>query len=260
MFVANPKLKMNMKLKFYTLFLLTFIIMSSCDKSSTDEFEDANGDVAVRLLENITVISAQDASDNDSVNFYYDGNGRLTKVSSVEASNLFYYDNGKLSEVKGDGDAFSVEELFKSPYDAFETGEVLEYDSNSNPKRIKFFEEDYDYVTDSYFNVEYTADLFYDSKPNPYFYTMKAGGIIDALDKIKLNFQMSSQPSKLVQARMLLPVNNISKIEYRDNEGQTVATIRVDYAYDSTNYPTSATVTILSDGDIDSYTLNYSYK
>ena len=249
-----------MKLKFYALFLITFIFTSSCDKSSTDEFEEANGNVTVRLIENITVVSDLDVLDKDSVNFYYDGNDRLSKVSSSEFSSLFYYDNGKLSDIKGDGDAFNVEELFQSPYDAFGTGEVLEYDSNSNPKEIRFFQLEYDYDSNSDVNVEYTANLFYDSKPNPYFYTLKAGGIIDALDKIKLNFQMSSVPAKLVQARMLLPVNNINKIEYRDSQGLTVATIRVDYAYDSDNYPTSATVTILSDGDIDNYSVNYIYK
>ena len=33
-----------------------------------------------------------------------------------------------------------LEELYESPYDAFETGEVIQYDDNGNPKKIELNE------------------------------------------------------------------------------------------------------------------------
>lgn len=249
-----------MKLKLYSLIGLTALFTVGCDKSSSDEFEDANGQVEVRLMESITASSNEMMSEKETVNFFYDANNRLTKVASGDQFTSFYYDKGNLANMKGDGDLFNVEELFKSPYDAFDTGEVITYDDSGNPKEVKFMVVEYDEESWDEYVVPYTAVLSYDDKPNPYFHTLKAAGLIDVLDKIKLNFEMNANSAKLVQARMLLPVNNLSRIEYKDENGQTVATVRIEYNYDATNYPKSAAVTVLVDGDLEAYTVNYLYK
>lgn len=249
-----------MKLKLYSLIGLTALFTVGCEKSSSDEFENANGQVEVRLMESITASSNEMMSEKETVNFFYDANNRLTKVASGDQFTSFYYDKGNLANVKGDGDIFNVEELFNSPYDAFDTGEVIEYDNNANPKIVKFMEIVYDEETWVEFLVPYTAVLSYDDKPNPYFHSLKAAGLIDVLDKIKLNFDMNANSAKLVQARMLLPVNNLSKIEYKDENGETVAIVRIDYTYDPTNYPTAADVTVIVGGDKEYSTVNYLYK
>lgn len=249
-----------MKFKIYTLLAFTAILTSACNDSSSDEFEEANGDVAVRLIEKVVVISAQDVLENKTITVNYDTDNRITNISDGVDSNIFVYSSGTLTNITGNGDTFNVEELYDSPYDAFETGEVLEYDGNANPKKIRFYEEDYDFPTNSYITTEYIATIFYDNKPNPYFYTLKAGGIIAALDAIQLNFSMNPQAPQLVQARMMLPVNNINKVEYRDIDGVLTGTVRADYVYDSANYPTSATVTATSDGETSVYTATYQYK
>lgn len=249
-----------MKFQFYTILLLTAIFTYSCDNSSSNEFEEANGDVAIRLIKNITVLSVQDATENKSIDISYDGNKRISNISNGMESNVFVYDSGNLTNITGSGETFNIENLFESPHAAFEVGEVLEYDGNANPKKIKFLEEEYDYESDSYVTKKYIANMFYDDKPSPYFYTLKAGGIIGALDNIKLNLNMAPQAAKLVQAKMMLPVNNINKVEYVNNEGVIVGTIKADYVYDDTNYPNTATVTTTTEDDISVYTVTYLYN
>jgi len=61
---------------------------------------------------------------------------------------------------------------------------------------------------------------------------------------------------------MLLPVNNVSGITYKDQDGSVVYQIDANYVYDEDDYPTSAVVTST---DIDSnevfiYNGTYTYK
>jgi hypothetical protein len=227
------------------VFSLTFI--SCSDDDVTGEFNDANGDVEVKLIESITVISAQDTQENTNILISYTSDGKLNTITDGIDTNIFVYDdNDELSNITGEGDNLNIEELYESPYDAFETGEVLEYDENDNPKKIQFLEEEYDFSTDSYITKMYTADVSYDETHNPYFYTLQAGGIIEVLDNVQLNFSMMPQVPEIVQARLLFPVNNPSQIIYKNEEGEIIYTINANYSYDSDNYPTSATITSVS--------------
>ena len=154
-----------------------------------------------------------------------------------------------------------MEELYESPYDAFETGDVLEYDENGNPELLEFREDEYDYDMDDYVTKLYTAELVYDDAPNPFYYTLQAGGLIDVLDGVQLNFSVNPQLPEIVQARLLFPVNNLSQIIYKDEEGEIVYTINANFVYDEDNYPTSATVTAVSSDydDQDTFTTTFTY-
>ena len=46
------------------LFLALLIFACSSDDSATDEFNEANGNVQVKLIESISIVSAQDSQDN----------------------------------------------------------------------------------------------------------------------------------------------------------------------------------------------------
>uniref|UniRef100_UPI00404B49C1 hypothetical protein n=1 Tax=Flavobacterium sp. TaxID=239 RepID=UPI00404B49C1 len=227
------------------LFVLSSMISCS-DDSVTDEFNDGNGNVQEKFVSSISVVSAQDNAENKNIVLTYTSDGKLNTITDGLETSIFVYQNNQLSDISGGGDNLSIEELYNSPYDAFETGNVLVYDDNGNPKKIEFFEEEYDYNLGDFVTNTYTADISYDSTHNPYFYTLEAGGIIDVLDGVQLSFSMNPQAPQIVQARLLFPVNNPSQIVYKNEEGEIVFTINVNYVYDNENYPTSATITAVS--------------
>ena len=224
----------------------TISILTSCNEESvSDDFEEVNGDVAVKLMESISVSDAEDSSDNTTVTMYYTNDGKLNTISDGSETNVFVYDNdNKLTRITSDGDNLNMEELYESPYDAFDTGEVVEYDDNNNPKKIEFLVEECidDYWCDEYEVKIYTAELSYDDAHNPFYHTFNAGGIIDVLDNVELNFG-SSQSPEIVKVKDLFPMNNLSQIIYKNEEGDPVFSININFSYDDENYPVSANIT-----------------
>lgn len=231
--------------KFF-LIVSTISILTSCNEESvSDDFEEVNGDVAVKLMESISVSDAEDSSDNTTVTMYYTNDGKLNTISDGSETNVFVYDNdNKLTRITSDGDNLNMEELYESPYDAFDTGEVVVYDDNNNPKKIEFLVEECidDYWCDEYEVKIYTAELSYDDAHNPFYHTFNAGGIIDVLDNVELNFG-SSQSPEIVKVKDLFPMNNLSQIIYKNEEGESLVSLNVNFSYDDENYPTSATIT-----------------
>ena len=231
--------------KFF-LIVSTISILTSCSEESvSDDFEEVNGDVAVKLMESISVSDAEDSSDNTTVTMYYTNDGKLNTISDGSETNVFVYDNdNKLTRITSDGDNLNMEELYESPYDAFDTGEVVEYDDNNNPKKIEFLVEECidDYWCDEYEVKIYTAELSYDDAHNPFYHTFNAGGIIDVLDNVELNFG-SSQSPEIVKVKDLFPMNNLSQIIYKNEEGEPLVSLNINFSYDDENYPTSATIT-----------------
>ncbi len=223
-----------------------FFSIVSCEKSSSDEFFDNNGDVKRKLVKTLSITSAQNSSEDKVINLSFDNNYRLNSITDGMQTSVFVYDNNELITITGQNDNLNIEELYNSPYDAFETGEVLQYDSKGNPIKILFKEERYNGNTGNYEIFDYTADISYDSEHNPYFYTLQAGGLIDVMDNVRFNFSPNPQSQEIVIARTLLPVNNPSKLVYKNESGEIVSQITVDYSYDNDNYPSSATVTVVS--------------
>jgi len=251
-----------MKLKLQiTLLTVLAVFMSCSEDSATDEFNAANQNASVKLITNLSVVSAQDASENQSVTINYNGNNQVSNITDGVETSILVYDNDNLTNVTGEGETLNVEELYESPYDAFETGEVLQYDSNMNPVSIRFLEEEFDFVANTMSVVEYFAEIEYDATPNPFFYTLEAAGIIDVLDNVDLNFSMDVQAPEIVQARLLLPTNNIKKITYKDEDLTPIYQIVANYVYDAQNYPSTGTVTStdLEDDSVSVYTTTFTY-
>jgi len=246
--------------KLFLIALSVSLFFTSCSDDDSTE----NNSSTVKLIETLSVTSQQEDEEDVMVTINYDENDVVTSATNGEETIAMVYDvNGNLTNITGGGsDPLNIEEAYESPYDAFETGEVVEYDNNGNPIEILFFEEEYDWDTDSYIIYEYTAEVAYDSQPNPYFNTLDAAGIIDVLDNIQLNFSMDVTAPELVQARMLLPVNNVSGIIYKDEEGNEVFRIDANYVYDADNYPTSALVTStdVESNEVSIYNGTYTYK
>ncbi|SHI46845.1 hypothetical protein [Pseudozobellia thermophila] len=233
----------------------------SCDKSTSDEFEEVNGHVETRLLSAISVVSAQDSYENSNVLFLYDGENKLTTVTKDNDTGIFSYDNGELANVTSGGGNLSIEELYQSPYDAFEYGEVMEYDDNGNPYILKFIEERYNYMSGNMEPYYYTAQVTYDDKPNLFYKTMEAGGLIDVMDGVRLNFSIAPQSQDIVKAKALFFNNNPSQIIYKNEEGEVEYVVNISYVYDG-DYPTSATVTsaYTDGGETNTYTVSFSYR
>ena len=236
-------------------------LLTSCEKSASNEFQQVNGNVAEKRLKKINFISTDNDIENKTVNFVYDGNNRLSNVSDGTDTSHFVYQNNDLSTVTGGGDNLNIERLFESPYNAYEVGQVLNYDTNGNPQKILFLDEQYNYNTHITETKEYTAEISYDNVHNPYFYTLKAGGMIKVLDGVRFNFSSNPQSSQIVQARLLFPSNNPSKIVYKDSNGQLVHEIIADYVYDGQNYPSSVSITSKSheENTTSVYTATYEY-
>jgi len=250
------------------LFLSTISItfLASCDNDSvSDEFDNANGNTVKKLIERVEFDPAQIDEEDQVFTVNYDANNKVTSASSGVGTVVLEHGNNELSTITGDGDPFSISELYQDPYDAFETGEVLEYDQSGNPVSVLVFDMYYEYnpTTGMYeeFVEEYTATIAYDATPNPYFYTFEAAGLIEVLDRVQLNFSMMPQSSEILRARALFPLNNIKSITYKDEDGVTLGAVKMDYVYDADNYPTTATITVESEGEPNAvYTLDYAYK
>ena len=214
--------------KFVVLFIATFIgaiALFGCDDSTLeDDFEEVNGDVSQKLIKRFEVIVDSGGEDNVIVYITYDGSDRVSSISDGESTTFLNYDssNSLTNVVDSDSDPLNVSELYQAPYDAFDQGDVLEYDNNSNPIKILIYE-------DGFNSNALIGEISYDSYPNPFFYTFKAAGIIDVLDKVELNF--GSTNPLIMKAKQLFPNNNISGMIFKDSQNITQADIQFDYVY-----------------------------
>lgn len=254
-----------MKLKFLSLFALALVLCFSCSEdSNSDSFMDDNPNAISQLITSISVVSAQDPSENRTITINYDTANRVQSVTDGVETGIFAYQNGDLANVQSGLDVFSVDELYQAPYDAFETGEVLTYNTDGNPVLLSFFDTEFDWDTNMDVTVEYRAEIEYETQLNPYFYTIQAAGGIDVMDNVQFNFSANPNAPQLVQASALFPSKNIKKITYLDLDGNMLAELSMDYVYNANNYPTSATATSTEydefDGDTTSiFTLTYTY-
>ncbi|PTN04254.1 RHS repeat domain-containing protein [Mangrovibacterium marinum] len=237
--------------------LVTALVLFSCSSSSSlDEgFEDANKDVSEKLLKQVRYDAADEYEEDVTLQFNYDGQKRLTSITDGDGSRFFNYDSeSNLTSITGSDETFEISELYEAPYDAFEEGNVQEYDDNGNPSKLEIFESS-DYNDEEEMLI---AELSYAAKPNPFYYTLKAGGIIDVLNDVELDFG-STSPS-IVKAYKLLPYNNIESIIIKDMNGLVQAEVHFDTTYDQDGYATSTTVQYLDGDDTDTSYITYSYQ
>ena len=135
---------------------------------------DANPDAVARYIKTITMYLRKIMKRIQLSLLIYDANNRVSSITDGTETSLLVYENNQLANVTEGGETMNVEDLYESPYDAFETGEVINYDNNGNPQNLRFYETEYDWETNSDVTTEYRAEIIYDAKPNPYFYTLQA--------------------------------------------------------------------------------------
>ena len=73
--------------------------MSCSEDSATDEFNAANQNASVKLITNLSVVSAQDASENQSVTINYNGNNQVANITDGVETSILVYDNDNLTNV-----------------------------------------------------------------------------------------------------------------------------------------------------------------
>lgn len=219
--------------------------------SSDDGFEDANGDAAKKY---ITKIIAQTGNEIAVSKVVYNNEGKVFSASSGDETRYFSYnDNGGLEKISGGGDNVFTSEVISEIHDAYEIGDVLEFDQKGNPTVLELY--DTDYYGNQTTNMAY---LTYDEKPFAFYYTMDAAGIIDVLYDVRFRF---IAPPEVVMAKKLLPVNNPIKAIIKNDSNQEIGSISVNYNYDENNYPKTASVVSIDDeGYAESYDLTYEYK
>lgn len=232
--------------------LLGAILLFECSKSSKDEFNEANGEVAKKYIKVFQVINIDNTSENKTYTINYDGENKVSSVTDGNSNGFLNYNQSNgLNTVTGNDETFDIDELYQSPYDAFEYGKVLEYDDKSNPIKIEVYK-------DGNGSDILIGQIIYDPNPNPFFYTLKAAGIIDVLDRVDLNFG-NTNPA-ITKARQLLPYNNIRAMIFKDVSGITKYEVQIDYNYDKDRYPSNANVNAISQNESSTYSLIYTYK
>lgn len=243
-------MKSNIK-KVKKIVLIFTIGLFTISCSSDDGFKDANGNVAKKY---ITRIITQTGNDITISKVVYNNEDKVISASSGDETRYFSYnDNGRLEKISGGGNNIFTSEVISEIYDAYEIGDVLEFDQKGNPTVLKLY--DTDYYGNQIINMAY---LSYDEKPFTFYYTMDAAGIIDVLYDVKLKF---IAPPEVVMAKKLLPVNNPVKAIIKNNSDQEIGSISVNYNYDEDNYPKSASVvSIDNEGYAESYDVTYEYK
>ncbi|MEL1245228.1 hypothetical protein AAEO56_13205 [Flavobacterium sp. DGU11] len=246
-----------MKNKFLSALCLTAVLaFTSCSDDSSDDYNNANNGEK-KYITHVSVIPSSSDEVASSLTVVYDANGRVTSATDGEETSMFAYENGGLANISGSNDVLTTSDLFVDAYDGYEFGEVLDYDTHGNPIKLRLFERDYDGTV----MAEYTADITYDQKPNPFFATLEAAGIIEVLDNIDLNFSATPQAEELIKAKLLLPVNNPKKVVIKNEAGEVQSQVVADYVYNSANYPTTATFTKTGGEDgTHIYAATYTYK
>ena len=266
-------MKTRTLLSLVALMLINVLGLTACKKTAEDDFNDANGDTVEKLIDRIS-IKSDDTDDIKDIVVSYDDLKRVNKIVYDENSHYFIYDEyNNLSKISAEDGLKDINSLFLAPYDMalhavfdynyLESGNVLKYDTRGNPVEMEIFDNTlgWDWYTGYYIVKVDTlrAEIEYDTYPNPIFYTLKAGKIIDVLDRVDLSY--GSQSAELIKARQLLPYNNIKTITFKNLKGTTQSEIIINTIYDSDKYPTTANIIETSSGGRRSEKLiTYFYK
>ncbi|WP_298999495.1 hypothetical protein [uncultured Tenacibaculum sp.] len=251
-------------LKYVFAIGLGMTLLTACSSSASDDFEEINEGAKKKRLKTITATNQE--NETMTAQFMYNSENKLVSLSGTDneggATLINYKNDGNtiaVSEGGSTSESFSIEKLYESPYEAYETGEVLEYDSNKNPSKVLFRQEVYDWETDTYSIENYIAEMFYDENPNMYFSTLEAAGIIDILDGVDINFGINPQAAEIVKARALFPVNNLTKVIYKDADDNIKGTLTIDYTYDEDGYPVKGSGLVVGEDESVKAEVNYSY-
>src|SRR6478672_5054983 len=218
----------------FILSMATFAALTSCTSDSASDNLPDNA----KFIQSVHYVNTNEMSD-EMLTVNYNTDGTIANVSDGTESSVFVYDSGNLTTVTGSSDNLSISEVYQAPYDGYEFGQVLDYDNNGNPTQLQLFERD----EEGFIIGEYTGEITYDPQANPFLHTLDAGGILDVLDNVDVNFSAVPTSPELVAASQLLFVNNPKTFTLKNADNVVIATVAANYVYDAEGYPTSATFT-----------------
>ncbi|RZJ29424.1 MAG: hypothetical protein EOO48_07530 [Flavobacterium sp.] len=241
-----------MKKKLFCLSLATFAVMTSCSSDSSSSDLPSNA----KYIKTVHVVNTAEEEDQ-TVTVNYNTDGSVANVTDGTDTNGFVYnDNHQLTTITGSDDPLSMSELYQSPYDGYEFGEVLQYDNNGNPTQLRLFERDYD----GNITQEYRGFITYDPQANPFLHTLEKAGILDVIDNVDINFASVPGTEQIVTASQLMFQNNPKTFTVKDLDNNVIDTVVANYVYDAEGYPTSGTFTDTDDsGSVSVTTATYTY-
>lgn len=241
---------MTKKAVFLSL-LLSSILFYSCSETFEEEFFEANVTINQKYLKSLQIIDHKDESQNMRYIISYDEKIKISSISDGTLTEYFSYDESNaLVKASLNRKVFNINDLYQAPYDAFETGNVNSYDAKGNPVEIEVYKKGFG-------SERLTGIIEYDQNPNPFFYTLKAGGVIDMLDKV--NLYMGNPDPYTIKARQLLPYNSIVGMTYIDIDGKIKHEVAIDYTYNEIGYPEKAIVHTSTPEGSFTHTLIYEY-
>jgi len=238
------------------LFFAALLCSATFISCSSDDTSERLNETTAKYIKTMTVVDTENGT-NETVTVNYDANGRVSNVTDgTDSSTMVYNDNNQLTAVTGESEPFSMSELYQAPYDAYEIGDVTEYDTNGNPIKLRLFDRD----DNGMIAEEYVSEITYDSQINPFLHTMEKAGFLQVLENISLNFSAVPTAQELIAAKQLLWVNNPKRFVVKKLSGEIVEEAVANYVYNADGYPTSATFTSTNGDGISVASATYTYQ
>lgn len=230
----------------FALSVLSFVGCSSDDNNSSIPKPNEH----VKYLATITGYDVEDISEKLVTTFSYSDKNKLVSLKSYEvgyetdsdAVSFTYGQDGRLENVSDGAEVTLISSILPYKDEAYKIGKVLTYDSNANPSILQVYYEEYNEKTHKNETKQGTITIKYDNKPFFAFHTLRAAGIIQALDGVKLNFNAPTEAPQLKLAKELLPNTNPINVVFTLEDGTEVTSSTITYTYDNEGYPTEFTV------------------
>lgn len=229
-----------------TLSVLSFVGCSSDDNNSSIPKPNEH----VKYLATITGYNVNDPSDKTITAFNYSDKNKLVSLNMYEVGyeneadtfDFIYGKDGRLEQATDGYKPLLVSTGLGFKDEAYKIGKVVAYDSNANPAKLQVYYDEYNEKTHKNETKQGTVTIKYDNKPFFAFHTLRAAGVIQALDGVKLNFNAPTEAPQLKLAKELLPNTNPINVVFYLEDGTELTNSTITYTYDNEGYPTEFTV------------------
>ncbi|MDR2222263.1 MAG: hypothetical protein LBE34_05930 [Flavobacteriaceae bacterium] len=232
-----------MRKEMFAALLALGLIGVSCssDDSSSNNGNGTRPNQHIKYITNVDTFYLEDGvmEQDSKVVMQYSTANRLESMQSTELGSedepnntgnikFVYGASSKLEKVGEASELKLVSDMLLYKNDAYKMGKVLKYDNRKNPIEILVYNEE---------KEQDILKVTYDEKPFFAFHTLRAAGIIEAIDGVSLNFAAPSTPPQLKLAKELIPTNNPVALQIIDHTGRVLTDLKITYQYDDKNYP-----------------------
>lgn len=235
-----------MKKIIYSALVALAFVGVSCSSDDNNNSTITEPNKVIKNIESIDMVLFEDGDKEEekSFNMMYTADGKLKSIEYTKLyddgrvyenskGELTHDSNKKLEKITTPDEIILIKDLLVYQNSAYKVGKVLKYDNNQNPVEILVYNKK---------KEEVMVKVTYDDKPFFGFHTLRAAGIIDALQGVELNLASPNVPAELKLAKELLPHNNPITYTYTNAEGRVLDNVKIVYSYDESNYPTKASL------------------